>query len=252
MGRPRAQDIVKTCENCQEYFVTRDTARGRSKRTCSQSCASQVALKTSWTEGPCRICGRMTKTLKSVKQAGLPIYCGDQCQSQRHAKVCESCGASFRTSKSKTRFCSRECVIEWQRNNLVELACDECGETYQQASFNVYEGKRSFCSKRCNMRAFSRENPMRYGGTWPRWVRTVKSRDEGRCIKCGSTEDLEVHHFTKMSLFDDPDRSHFHDNLGLFCSDCHRVVEDSGIGSLDEFYGRYSPTPHESAGEGQK
>lgn len=251
MGRPKAGILKLNCVMCHGEFETPDTKRGRKRETCSKSCASKRAYESQKVTVPCVLCGSESETAKSVINAGLPVYC-EECSKARYELTCEVCGIEFMGRRASVKCCSRPCITEWNRRMTTQVICDCCGIQFERATFSVYSGKRSYCSDRCAMRQFSRENPMRYGGTWPRWVRAIRERDGYKCLVCGETGDLEVHHFIKMKSFNNPDDSHYDENLGLFCVPCHDAVEDSGIDSLTEFYRRYSPTPGETSGGRQK
>lgn len=243
MPRPKPKTLIRTCSICGTQFETVDNARGREKVTCSKSCASRKAYQSQKVRTQCSVCSEITETSKSVVGAGLPVYC-EICTNFRYQRRCSVCGKRFRAKRYTTHLCSQECITEHNRANLKDVTCFCCGVGFQQASFSVYSGKRIFCSDRCAMRQFSRDNPTRYGGTWSRWLRKIRKRDGNQCLKCGAKEgNLQVHHFQKLLLFDNPNEAHFDENLGLFCLVCHEEIEHLGIGSLTDFYGRYSPTP---------
>lgn len=241
MGRPKAATLTLHCEICSGEFTTPDTIRGRKKVTCSKSCASKKAYSSQVAKADCKFCGKTTKTAFSVINAGLPIYCSE-CSTHRYLNNCETCSKEFRSKKRDNRFCSRECTTEYLRSDLVQVRCFYCGLEFEQASFSVYSGKRVFCSKRCGSNQYSVDHPSRYGGTWTTWIRRIKERDGNQCVKCGSEEELEVHHFLKLLAFDNPNDAHYYENLVLLCKKCHDEVEDEGIKDLDDFYRRYSPT----------
>ena len=55
----------------------------------------------------------------------------------------------------------------------------------------------------------------------PNWYlinNQVRKRDKV-CIQCGSSEDLEVHHFVPLSRGGRTELS----NLGLLCENCHKL-----------------------------
>lgn len=241
MGRPKAEELYRECEICSGEFTTPDTIRGRKKVTCSKSCASKKAYSSQITEEECKHCSKITKTSLSVINAGLPIYCSD-CSTHRYVNSCEMCSSEFRSKRYSNRFCSPECETGYRRSKTIIVECAYCGNEFEQATFSVYSGKRSFCSKRCNVNQYSIEHPSRYGGTWTTWIRRIRDRDGNQCVKCESKEELEVHHFKKLTTFDDPDEAHYYENLVLLCRKCHYEIENEGIGSLTDFYRRYSPT----------
>ena len=242
MGRKKAKTLTLLCKVCNGEYITPDTIRGRRKETCSKSCASKVAYSNQAMVAPCSLCETETPTSKSVINSGLPVYCSE-CSTHRYTRQCEMCNVTFQARKYDTRMCSLECVTEFNRQDTKTVVCADCFAEFEQPSFSVYAGKRTFCSKKCAQRLFSKENPTRYGGTWTTWLRRIHVRDGEACIKCSSKEKLEVHHFTKLTTFDNPNDAHYLENLGLLCFNCHREVEDSGVESLTDFYRRYSPTP---------
>ena len=57
-----------------------------------------------------------------------------------------------------------------------------------------------------------------YGENWFSVSRSVKERDGFRCIKCGATENLEVHHIIPVSK----GGSNSMRNLITLCHNCHK------------------------------
>ena len=234
MPRKAAPTIDLNCQVCGSKFETRDTKRGRERKTCGKSCASKLAYKTQETTSPCVHCGTITTTAQSVISSGLPVYC-DDCAKARYENACAICGDVFMAKRAYVKCCSQKCVDKLNEQNLASVECDHCGKVFHRPSRDVYSGKRSFCSIRCRDARYSVENPTRYGGTWPRWVRTIRRRDNNKCLKCGSGKNLQVHHFKKLTQFENPNDAHYDANLGLFCFSCHLEVEDMGYASLYDF-----------------
>lgn len=234
MARKAASTIYLNCQVCGSAFETKDTKRGRERKTCGKSCASQLAYRSQTIVAPCVHCGAETETAKSVVNAELPVYC-EECAKARYKNTCTICGNEFMAKRARVECCSQKCIDKLNERNIAEVECAHCGELFHRPTRDIYSGKRSFCSVRCRDNRYTIENPNRYGGTWPRWVRFVRHRDNNQCLKCGSKSRLEVHHFKKLTQFEDPNEAHYANNLGLFCFDCHREVEDAGFGSLSDF-----------------
>lgn len=235
----KAVIITKSCKICGLHFETKDTKRGRKKETCSKACASKLAYKKQQVTEKCCRCGKNTTTSKSVINSNLPIYC-EHCKSLRYEKQCLMCKKQFFASHNETFLCSKECKTAYNQQNLVSLTCDYCGKEYEQARFNVYSNANHYCSQRCNHNAYATRNRFRYGKTWYSWTKIIKERDDYKCLLCGSVDDLEVHHFTKLTSFEHPDDAHYDNNLGTFCHNCHKIIESTNIKSLSEFNERYS------------
>lgn len=59
----------------------------------------------------------------------------------------------------------------------------------------------------------------------PALRRKVKARDGGRCVRCGSTECLEVHHSRRAA----DGGSHDMTNLVTMCAERHGAITRSGV-----------------------
>lgn len=57
----------------------------------------------------------------------------------------------------------------------------------------------------------------------PRQRRVVLERD-GRCVICGSTKELEVHHIEGILAPEKLQRINYYNNLAALCRRCHRAV----------------------------
>ena len=239
------KQLVKECVVCNNEFHAKDNARGRKKQTCSTTCARKLGSMNSMVHHPCVICGDDGITTKSAVKQGLPVYC-DEHKDKHYFHVCEICDKEFYSTKKSTRFCSQKCITEYNNSQTVMVECSHCGKEYEQSKYSLYEGKNNYCSTRCNNNAYSLRNPTRYGGTWTRVKKEILLRDNNKCLLCGSSEDLQQHHFIKMLNFDNPNDAHTDSNLGTFCRDCHLKIENESIDNLTDFYERYSPNFSES------
>lgn len=239
------KQLVKECVVCNNEFHAKDNARGRKKQTCSTTCARKLGSMNSMVHHPCVICGDDSVTTKSAVKQGLPVYC-DEHKDKHYFHVCEICDKEFYSTKKSTRFCSQKCITEYNNSQTVMVECSHCGKEYEQSKYSLYKGKNNYCSTRCNNNAYSLRNPSRYGGTWTRVKKEILLRDNNKCLLCGSSEDLQQHHFIKMLNFDNPNDAHTDSNLGTFCRDCHLKIENESIDNLTDFYERYSPNFSES------
>lgn len=60
----------------------------------------------------------------------------------------------------------------------------------------------------------------------------VMARDEGRCVRCGSNYQLQLHHLITKGRYDYDlyllDNVHDMRNLVVVCFHCHRLIHDRG------------------------
>lgn len=225
--------MIKECLICKKEFSAPDTYRGRKKKTCSIPCARRLGYLNNLVNRPCDVCGNLTKTTKSNPHP----YC-ETCinEKKKYSYNCIMCNSKFNTNKHGSKLCSKKCINEHNNKNMVELKCLYCKKEFKRPSFTIIQDKkdRVYCSQKCRNNQFSVENPTRYGGTWTRRKREITDRDSNMCLLCGSLKNLQVHHFKKIKLFNNPNDAHFDDNLGTFCATCHKKVEGKYL-SLSEF-----------------
>lgn len=152
---------------------------------------------------------------------------------------CQQCGQTFgamdyRASRPP-KFCSRACRDDARRTK-VELTCRQCGQTFLRKAYQEdwSQERGPFCSMPC-YGAWQREhiqgpsspswgvetNPNGRGSH--RWLRNREAalaRDGHRCVECGSTRNLHVHHVVPWEEGQaDP---HALDNLATLCALHHR------------------------------
>jgi 5-methylcytosine-specific restriction endonuclease McrA len=100
------------------------------------------------------------------------------------------------------------------RRGPTERICRGCGEV-----FNREPGKREIGRFYCDdCRAAARIDSVGRLRTWD-WERLrdeIIARDDGKCVRCGSTKDLQVHHKDWNHTNNDPS------NLETICGECHR------------------------------
>ena len=92
-------------------------------------------------------------------------------------KSCLQCGNLFAARSASTKYCSRQCQWNSQKNK-VSVTCKECGVEFQSTPSNIARGNASFCSAMCRDNA----NKKRIGELSPNWKNAKKSRV---CEVCG-------------------------------------------------------------------
>ena len=211
----------KKCVICNNKFnVNIDTKKGKSKKTCSTKCARELGKISSLEKRECHIC----KNIYQINK-GNPTKRCEKCRKLgRYEKKCIICNNNFFTNHKETLTCSKKCSYNFSKVKEIEYKCDCCGKIFKRDRMHIFSNKKNYCSNRCNNRAFSKNNPTRYGGTFKRRRKEILNRDGNSCLLCHCNNDLEIHHFIKILEFENPNDAHYDENVGTFCHTCHRIV----------------------------
>lgn len=135
--------------------------------------------------------------------------------------------------------------------NVLEVQCTKCGEWFIPKLWNVnnrlqyLKGKRNeenrfYCSNKCKHTCsiwhkkyfdIMKEDAIRAGRlTWlelgrevqPELRQMVLERDGGKCVKCGSMENIQCHHIYPVNI--EPLLSADIDNSITLCVECHKEI----------------------------
>lgn len=183
-------------------------------------------------------------------------YCSAKCKTMNYRKrnsiekICEWCGEKFTDTSlnHSVKYCSLSCSSKYMHSVMLEktVKCHKCGAdvTTTGVSNKVYC---DVCKKEVNKESqikydikMGKINPERVGigsgkgqevlGKSPYFktgigvYRKIKkmSMEELKCERCGSTENLHVHH-------KDEDRHNNKiENLELLCKPCHKTEHMGG------------------------
>ena len=98
--------------------------------------------------------------------------------------------------------------------------CPICGKEFQRWKSQEERKDRSgilYCSRECQFKSLDRgHNHKIYGRNWRRIRKEVLKRD-GKCMHCGTTKKLEVHHIIPFRI----SKSNSMNNLIVLCKSCH-------------------------------
>ena len=154
-------------------------------------------------------------------------------------KICQFCGKVFdpvnERSSHPARYCSRECSHKAQTTR-VTLVCRQCGKQFQRKAYmEKWSRERGpFCSFRCyghwqeenlcgdNNTNYQNQSSRRGASQLVRNRKKVLQRDDYKCVLCGSTSRLHVHH--KIGWQPHQINPHELDNLETLCASCHRKL----------------------------
>lgn len=190
----------------------------------------------------------------ALRAAGLDV---NKRHDVKETLTCEWCGKQYEVKPAvvdQSRFCSNNCKNEWKTEyyvggknpnpnsgKRVTKQCEWCEEEFQVRLSK--EDSARFCSLSClgkhNGDVRSGEDSPRwrggyepyYGPNWRKQRRKAKERDNYECQRCGSTEDLAVHHKTAFREFvtdsgADYESAHELANLVTLCRPCHAKIEN--------------------------
>ena len=158
-------------------------------------------------------------------------------------KTCPICKQTFRavkdTEKRKQIYCSRECWQKSRANPVIEMKCPTCGKIFYERN-----GRKIYCSHKCYAKALEEiqggENSHFWRGgktkeskliktsaEYKKWRNAVFTRDFYKCVKCGSSRNLEAHHIKEQCNYP---ALRFDINNGLtLCHACHKLTDNYGL-----------------------
>jgi len=156
---------------------------------------------------------------------------------QRETKLqilkCPTCNQEFTQNRPFQKFCSDECATifghqkqskkrsetrkqNFQTEDRIRI-CPVCGSEFeikQRARHQMY------CSNKCKCKAnrIIELDKSRFGGN----KKAVLIRDNFKCVLCGSSYRLAVHHIDCSGTLENP--NHNIENLVCLCGSCHLMV----------------------------
>jgi 5-methylcytosine-specific restriction endonuclease McrA len=191
----------KPCEVCDNPIRKR---YGRTPRFCSRECCWALQKKMAERQPvPCNHCGKPATPRRHRKRR----FCSRECcsswnrgRAKRRPKPCAWCNAFFLAPRNHPRqkFCGIGCRIEWHFET------------------GVMRGPKHPCWKGGK---FARAEY--HGRNWARQRKKALGRDGFRCVTCGVSEPLVVHHIKPFMNFADYREANQLDNLKTLCRPCH-------------------------------
>lgn len=162
---------------------------------------------------------------KHLLRGLLDFFCSNACwaraqNDQRFGRrACVNCdkdlprsAKTYGTPARGRMFCSEACMAQFREANVKRLGvglnvCKHC-----KVKFYPAHHMDSFCSPSCaELRFLSKHAEARLKALRPLALR----RDDNRCVRCRSEENLEVHHR------DGDQKNHSLENLQTLCAVCH-------------------------------
>lgn len=167
-------------------------------------------------------------------------FCGFECyDNSRKIEyiTCKMCGDDFkpraaqRSDTGRQKFCSISCkkkFFDFMKADNPSKACERCGVEFSFPPSRLKFGNPRFCSQSCagNMKKWQNERFTRIKtNSWKKIRASIIKRDGNKCMKCGKTKMLTVHHIVKWSISKDDSPS----NLITLCRSCHYSIEWNGV-----------------------
>lgn len=208
--------LTKQCAECGKDFEVDDRRRNwQSRKLCSDACRKAVERR--------RANAKYT-----------PI------EWPQH-KVCIRCSAAFLVNEDGNmvqKFCTAECQLaakaekkaaEVEARRLPKR-CEECGVAFLANKFAGH--KQRHCSNACREKSRNRQRyadgtdgaKLRNGYKYDflRIRPQILARDGGKCVVCGSAENVHVHHWDNSGGTEQVNNDH--SNLGTMCGVCHYAI----------------------------
>lgn len=135
--------------------------------------------------------------------------------------VCKNCGKHvhktllqlFKFKKQKHEFggifCCNKCKNEYKiKHNTVNVKCHYCGQQITIGKFKYDHQSTFYCSSFCMKKDKEKiknsykkiSHYLRSTNEYEKWKNSILDRDNHQCVKCGSDDNLQVHHL--YSLYD--------------------------------------------------
>lgn len=181
----------------------------------------------------CDTCGKEIEKYQS--KLNKHNFCDRKCYNEFHSKnikkyKCEVCGKEFTGLKNNAnRFCSRDCYNKVHNIKNKERKCPTCGKI-----FIAKTNEDKYCSWECynnNRKPPNKENHWNWQGgkslhndnrdsrEYKEWRILVYKKDDYKCVKCGSKNNLNAHH--KKSWKHHPELRYDVNNGITLCAKCH-------------------------------
>lgn len=239
-NRPK-KTIETTCNYCGKSFHVKPSQikSGRGK-SCSVKCkgkylSSQESKKC---ELKCKRCGNSFFIIQSLKTKVK--YCSRQCHNPPHFSNCLNCDKEFRFSPSSNQvYCSKKCAdtsaekkITSQQNHAHMMADPikkknwlagikrRSNDPKWQNSPHFQKGKDHPAYKGNNRKTDEAIHKQRY--KYVTWRKSVYTRDDFTCQKCGATKNLHAHHIKPWAKY--PKFRYNVDNGLTVCRNCHGKI----------------------------
>lgn len=209
--------LTRQCAECGSDFEVDDTRRNWQRvKICSDECKRAIANR-------------------AKKAAYTPIEWPQQ-------KVCVRCSAQFLVNEGGNmaqKYCNAECQLAAKgEKKAAEVEarrkpkrCEECGAAFLAGKFTGH--KQRYCTDECRSKSRNRQryaegsdgskrrNAYKYD--FLRIKPQILARDGGKCVLCGSGDNVHVHHWDNTGGKTEAVNNEF-DNLATLCGGCHYAI----------------------------
>jgi hypothetical protein len=245
--------FIKECDICGDSFITYN----KKTKGCTKKC-SKLLLKNSLTGK--KLSEEIKNKIRKGCSGEKSPWFGKKLTEQHKEKIREKNKDKY-FSNNIPKYDIYTHQIEWcepvRRNkedsNILEVKCAYCGKWYIPTYFSIrsrincingnpnYRGEqRLYCSDSCKeecpiygktSETLMKEDAVRAGRlNWielnrevqPELRQMVFKRDDYKCVKCGSNENLHCHHIEGIRW--EPLESADIDKCITLCKNCHKAI----------------------------
>ena len=238
---PTTYIYKEQCEGCNKPYLSQPHTKGN---FCSNACQSI-------NKNPIKGKKLSKKARENMKKASLESYANGRKPSNWKGGYNKKGIPFYDTYVTQIDWCEKVRRNESDKN-ILEVKCVYCGKWYKPSlqnvcdrirylnNFNDMKEGRFYCSESCKQ-----ECSIYNQRIWPKGFKLATSRevqpelrqmvlkrDNYKCIKCGSTENLHCHHIEGIRW--EPLESADIDKCMTVCKSCHKSIhKKDGCGYND-------------------
>lgn len=233
--------VVRVCLNCgKDFMVYRSEVKRGMGKYCSRKCSQISRRNNKWNSitVTCLVCKKDFVIPQSRTKFGQGKYCSRRCFYA--ARTFRRTGVRVAKPPKRTgvrsKYADRRNLAN--RQNLVTMACLNCGKEIFILPSKVKQGHGKYCSNICVGKAHSGKNHHNWQGgagdfrgyNWDKQRKAALERDSYTCQKCGTEIGLIVHHIIPYRLFGgNSEKANSLENLITLCNICHPKVDNKTV-----------------------
>lgn len=216
------------CQGCGKVFEGKGT-----DRYCSAECRERTRAERKTIQKEKKHKSINAKTCPYCKQIFMPkhrndqIYCSEKCREKARwerikplsvERDCLNCGIAFMPENARQKYCSKQCWKEKYYSDNGERIRERTRKYRLNNLEREKENNRRYREankEQCKQRDLKYHDITCFGGN----RQVALERDGYKCVICGATKELIVHHKDETGQTEKPNNTL--ENLMTVCKACH-------------------------------